>query len=101
YGGFGTFQVQRLDRTTSNTSAVTSARGSGMRPVLSPDGRYLVYATRRDAVTALVLRDLTTGEQKTLVPEVARDEQERLDQRDLMPGSSFTPDSKALVTSYG
>jgi Tol biopolymer transport system component len=101
YGSFGSWQVERLDRLNSHTSSVTSARGSGMRPVLSPDGRYLVYATRRDAVTSLILRDLTTGDQKTLVAEVARDEQERLDQRDLMPGSSFTPDSKALVTSYG
>ncbi|HEY6218536.1 MAG TPA: amidohydrolase, partial [Gemmatimonadaceae bacterium] len=100
-GGFGSWQVQQLDRRTGRSSPVTAARGGGLRPVVSPDGRYLVYATRRDAVTVLMLRDIATGEQHVLVPEAARDEQERLDQRDLMPGSSFTPDSKALITSYG
>src|SRR2546423_8963826 len=72
-----------------------------MRPVLSPDGKWLVYATRYDAETGLRLRNLSSGDERWLVYPVQRDDQESRFTRDLMPGSSFTPDSKALVVSYG
>src|SRR5688572_1308857 len=42
-------QVFSLDRTTGEKKALTSHYGGGIRPVVSPDGRHLVYATRRDA----------------------------------------------------
>lgn len=43
---FPIWQVIRFDRETGETSTVTNAQGSAMRPVLSPDGTQLVYATR-------------------------------------------------------
>ena len=98
--GIGNWQVHRYDRDIGTTSALTNNVGGGIRPVVSPNGRYLVYATRRDAVTALKLRDLESGTERWFVGEVQRDAQERGSTRDLMPGSSFTPDSAALITSY-
>ena len=43
---FPLWQIVRFDRETGDTSTITNAQGSAMRPVLSPDGKSLVYATR-------------------------------------------------------
>jgi Tol biopolymer transport system component len=94
------WQLGVYDRLTGENFRKSDELGSGMRPVLSPDGRWLVYATRWDAQTGLRLRDLQSGDDSWLSYPVTRDDQESLSTRDLMPGSSFTPDSKALVTSY-
>ena len=106
-GGFGynlnfpLWELAIYDRQTGKVFPQTDVYGSAMRPVLSPDGHWLVYATRRDAETGLRLRDLVSGDEQWLVYPVQRDDQESRFTRDLMPGSSFTPDSKALIVSYG
>ena len=94
------WQLGVHDRWTGESFRKSDEWGSGMRPVLSPDGRWLVYATRWDAQTGLRLRDLASGDDRWLLYPVTRDDQESAATRDLMPGSSFTPDSKALVTSF-
>ena len=106
-GGFGynlsfpQWELAIYDRQTGKVFPQTDVYGSAMRPVLSPDGRWLVYATRHDAETGLRLRNLASGDEQWLVYPVQRDDQESRFTRDLMPGSAFTPDSKALVVSYG
>jgi Tol biopolymer transport system component len=105
-GGFGynlTFpqwQLATYDRETGKVVVQSDIYGSSMRPVLSPDGKWLVYATRYDGETGLRLRDLTNGSERWLRWPVQRDDQESRFTRDLMPGSAFTPDSKALITCY-
>ncbi len=70
--------------------------------MLSPDGRWLVYASRYHAETGLRLRDLATGEERWLLYPVQLDVQGAQHASwDLMPGSSFTPDSKSLITTIG
>ena len=106
-GGFGydlqypLWQLAIYDRQLGRTFTQTDLYGSAMRPVLSPDGTWLVYATRYDAETGLRLRNLQTGDEKWLVYPVTRDDEESRFTRDLYPGFSFTPDSKAIVASYG
>ena len=95
------WQVALYDRETGELSRRTSSWGSAMRPTVSPDGKWLVYATRDDSVTSLRLRDLESGDERWLRRDVQRDDQESRFTRDLMPGSDFTPDSRALVTSWG
>lgn len=99
----GPFQIGQLDRENNRIQVRTHETTSALRPVPSPDGRWLVYATRFDAREALKLVDLTTEDERWLVLDVARDEREGggTRDRDLYPGSAFTPDSKALITSYG
>jgi Tol biopolymer transport system component len=105
-GGFGynlTFpqwQLATYDRETGKVVVQSDIYGSSMRPMLSPDGKWLVYATRYDGETGLRLRDLTNGSERWLRWPVQRDDQESRFTRDLMPGSAFTPDGKALITSY-
>ena len=94
------WQIGTFDRETGKTFTKTHAIGSGMRPELSPDGKWLVYATRRDSLTALKLRDLATGDERWLAPNVQRDDQESRFSRDLVPPFSFTPDSKSIVIAH-
>jgi len=94
------WQIGVYDRETGKTYLRTGAIGSGMRPELSPDGKWLVYATRRDSVTALRLRELATGDERWLAPRVQRDDQESRFTRDLVPPFAFTPDSKSIVIAY-
>jgi Tol biopolymer transport system component len=94
------WQLAVYDRLTGENFRQSDRVGAAMRPVLSPDGKWLVYAERWDAQTGLRLRDLRSGDDDWLVYPVTRDDQESASTRDLMPGSSFTPDSQALITSY-
>ncbi|MGH7529482.1 MAG: amidohydrolase family protein [Gemmatimonadales bacterium] len=106
-GGFGynlrypLWQLALYDRRTGRLYTQTDLYGSAMRPVLSPDGKWLVYATRYDAETGLRLRDLESGDERWLVYPVTRDDQESRFTRDLYPGASFTPDSRALIVTFG
>ena len=106
-GGFGynlqypLWQLAIYDRQTGRLFTQTDVYGSGMRPALSSDGKWLVYATRYDAETGLRLRDLTSGDEKWLVYPVTRDDQESRFTRDLYPGYAFTPDNQALIVSFG
>lgn len=94
---FPIWQIVRFDRETSETTTITNAQGSAMRPTLSPDGKKLVYATRYETSTALKVRDLETSEERWLINNVTRDDQESRGTRDLMPGYCFTPDGKSLI----
>lgn len=94
---FPLWQVIRFDRDTGDTATVTNAQGSAMRPALSPDGRYMVYGTRYETGTALRVRDLTTGDERWLINQVTRDDQESRASRDTLPGYAFTPDGRSLV----
>ena len=94
------WQIAVYDRESGQTFIRTDAPGSGMRPELSPDGKWLVYATREDSVTSLRIRDLASGDEHWLVHRVQRDDQESRFTRDLEPPFSFTPDSKAIVVAY-
>ena len=71
--------------------------GSAMRPILSPDGKKLVYATRFEMGTGLRVRDLETSEDRWLIYPVTRDDQESRATRDTMPGYTFMPDGKSLL----
>ncbi len=98
----GQYQLAQFDRETGRTLVRSHETEGAFRPVASRDGKWLVYATRYDARGALKLRDLATGEERWLVMDVQRDNSQGggVNDRDLYPASAFTPDSKALITSY-
>lgn len=99
----GPFQLALLDRETGRVHMRTHEHEGAFRPVPSPDGRWVVYATRWDAREALKLLDLETGGDSWLVMDVQRDDSQGggMRDRDVYPSSAFTPDSRALITSYG
>lgn len=94
------WQIGMLDRETGHLFTKTNAVGSGMRPEVSPDGKWLAYATRNNADNSLILRDLETGDERMLVAKVQRDDQESRPNRDVFPTYSFTPDSKSIVLGH-
>ncbi len=98
---FPQYQIAVYDRETGTRTTMSSRYGSAFRPALSPDGKWLVYGSRHDAETGLVLRELATGEERWLAYPIQRDEQESIASMDVLPGYSFTPDSRAIVMSYG
>jgi len=94
---FPLWQIIRFDRETGDTSTITNAQGSAMRPVLSPDGKSIVFATRFETATGLRIRNLETGDERWLIYPVTRDDQESRASRDTMPGYAFTPDGQSLI----
>lgn len=72
-----------------------------MRPALSHDGRWLVYAAVRDGVTGLKVRDLRSGDERWLVRGIDRHELESRATRDVVPGFDITPDGASVVAAFG
>jgi len=99
----GQYQIAQFDRETGRTLVRSHETDGAFRPVVSADGKWLVYAARHDSRQALKLRDLDSGEEHWLVMDVQRDNSQGggVNDRDLYPASAFTPDSKSLITSYG
>ncbi|MEQ9424220.1 MAG: amidohydrolase family protein [Cyclobacteriaceae bacterium] len=97
---FPQYQLTVYDRETGERETQTNRYGSGIAPTPSPDGKWLVYGTRHDEHTGLVLKNLGTGDEKWLAYPVQHDDQESRASRGTLPGMSFTPDSKNLVLSY-
>ncbi len=95
------YQLYVWDRETGRTSQMSTRVGSAFRPALSSDGKYLVYASRFETKTGLRIRNLETQEEDWLAYPVQRDETESRAPMDAYPGYAFTPDSKAIVVSYG
>ena len=93
---FPLWQVYRHDRETGDASQITNARGSAMRPMISPDGKWLVYGTRHKTQTGLRVRNIDTGAERWLIYPVTRDDQESRASRDTLPGYDFMPDGLSL-----
>ncbi|MEW5914984.1 MAG: amidohydrolase family protein [Gemmatimonadota bacterium] len=98
---FPQYQLAVYDRETGTQTQITGRHGSAFRPALSPDGKWLVYGSRHETQTGLRIRDLSTGKEEWLAYPIQRDEQESRAPMDVLPGYAFTPDSKAIIASYG
>jgi Tol biopolymer transport system component/imidazolonepropionase-like amidohydrolase len=94
---FPLWQIYRHDRETGDVTQVTNAQGSAIRPVISPDGKWLVYGTRHKTDTALRIRSLETGAERWLAYPVTRDDQESRGSRDTLPRYDFMPDGRSLI----
>jgi len=113
-GGFGDsmpeWTIHRYDLHSGQDIVLVSAPrsprpdlslGSFYRPVISPDGRLLVYATRFDGQTGLRLLDLDTATDHWLAYPVTHDQVEASHWQGSLPRYTFTPDGKALILNTG
>ena len=95
------YQLGTYDLKDGKRATMTSRYGSAFSPTLSPDGRWLVYGSRHNDETGLILRDLNSGDERWLAYPVQRDEQESIAPLGVLPAMSFTPDSKSVIASFG
>lgn len=95
------YQIGTYDMEDGDMAVITSRYGSAFTPTLSNDGNWMVYGTRFEDETGLVLRNLKSGKERWLAYPVQRDEQESIAPLGVLPAMSFTPDSKNLIVSYG
>ena len=95
------YQLAVYDREAGTRNTMSARHGSAFRPAVSPDGRWLVFGTRFENQTGLRIRSMDTGEERWLAYPVQRDDQESRSSLDVLPGYSFTPDSRAIIASYG
>ena len=93
----GLWHIHRYDRVTGDVLPLTQGYGGAARPAISPDGKTLIFVSRRDSRTVLVARNLTSGAEHILADDVTRDEQEGFTASDVWPNYAFTPDGKALI----
>ncbi|HYW50014.1 MAG TPA: amidohydrolase family protein [Gemmatimonadaceae bacterium] len=96
----GTTQVVMYDRKTGRLATRTLNLGNAFRPAISPDGKQLAYATRQMAVTGLKVRDIASGDERWLSKDIQRDDIESRGSRDLLPGYSWSADSKTIVLAH-
>jgi Tol biopolymer transport system component len=93
--------VQRRDLHTGETDKIVTSPGGALRPVLSPDGRSVVYGTRRDGHTGLRIRNLVTGDDRWLLYPIDHDAQGTNVSRGLLPRYAVLPAGDALIIGYG
>lgn len=98
---FPQYQIGTYDMEKGDVATITSRYGSAFTPTISPDGKWLVYGSRFETQTGLVLRNLENGEEDWLAYPVQRDDQESIATLGVLPAMSFTPDSKNLIVYYG
>jgi WD40 repeat protein len=100
----GLWKLARIDLATGRIQSEMwnlLPRG-GMRPAVSPDGRYVIYGTSSGSRFGLRVRDRRSDAERWLIQE-AIDAPTLLPAQeagDLLPGYAFTPDSRSLVVSY-
>ena len=95
------YSIGLYDREDAKTRTIAARYGSAFTPVLSKDGKWMVYGSRYEDKTGLVLRNLESGEENWLAYPVQRDEQESIATMGVLPAMTFTPDNKSVLASYG
>ncbi len=92
-----TWHIARRDRKTGDEDDLIHQIKSAFRPMLSPDGKQILYVTRYETESGLRLRNLESGEDRWVKYPVTRDDQESLFTRDVFPGYAFLPGGKEIV----
>lgn len=95
------FSIRRYKLATGETDVAVSEPGGAVRPTPSPDGRWLAFAHRLRTPnafeTALFVKDLVSGQERSLYTDLDRDMQETWAIHGLYPNMDWTPDSKSIV----
>ncbi|MCO4799594.1 MAG: PD40 domain-containing protein, partial [Colwelliaceae bacterium] len=93
----GIYKIKRLELATGEIEVIISGKGGAIRPVPSPDGKYLAYISRDDFQSNLYLYDLKSGEEKKIFSGLDRDMQETWAIHGVYPTMDWLPKSKEMV----
>jgi imidazolonepropionase-like amidohydrolase/Tol biopolymer transport system component len=91
------FRIFRIDLQDGSTEAFVQGPGGAVRPVPSPDGKFLAFVRRVRNQSTLFLKDLKTGVEKPVWGQLERDLQEAWSVYGVYPSFAWTPDAKAIV----
>lgn len=94
---FPMWQIAKRNMVTGEEDIITRAGGSGIKPKVSPDGKFLVYGTRYKTETGLRIKNLETGSDEWLIYPIVHDDQESRFTRDVLPTYDFTPNGRELI----
>jgi len=93
----GIYKIKRLELATGEIKVVISGKGGAIRPVPSPDGKYLAYISRDDFQSNLYLYDLKSGEERIIYAGLDRDMQETWAIHGVYPTMAWLPNSEGMV----
>ncbi|RMF15812.1 MAG: amidohydrolase, partial [Alphaproteobacteria bacterium] len=91
------FHIKRLELATGKIVDFVTGPGGAVRPTPSPDGRYLAFVRRIRSVSALWIKDLTSGEERPVHQPLDDDMQETWGVQGMYPNFAWTPDSSAII----
>ena len=91
------YAILRLDLETGESTTVCQAPGGSVRPEIAPSGRELAFVRRVRDKTSLMVRNLDTGEERSLFNGLSKDGQESWSIFGVYPNFAWTPDSGQIV----
>ena len=91
------FRIYRQDLNDGSVEPFVQGPGGAVRPVPSPDGKYLAFVRRVRNQSTLFLKDLQTGRETAAWGRLDRDLQEAWSVYGVYPSFAWTPDAKQLV----
>ncbi|WP_026317782.1 amidohydrolase family protein [Algicola sagamiensis] len=91
------FEIRTKNLETGEEDIVVSGAGGAIRPIESPDGKYLAYIRRVEMQSALFIKDLKSGKETQIYLGIDRDLQEAGGSQGNAPAYAWTPDSDELV----
>ncbi len=97
----GLWSVWRMDRATGKQLPILTGAGSASRPLLSPDGKSLVFVSRDRAQALLEVLDLATGKRRVIADWLGRDEMEAFALHGTYPAMDWTDDGQLVLWAKG
>ncbi len=91
------YVVKRLDRKTGEIDTYISGAGGAIKPLPSPDRRWVAFIRRVDYRTTLFLKNIESGELVPLYSGMERDMQEIWAIHGVYTNIAWTPDSRQIV----
>jgi imidazolonepropionase-like amidohydrolase/Tol biopolymer transport system component len=91
------YTIFRRDLKDQKVKPFVNGQGGAVRPVPSPDGKYLAFVRRVRNQSTLYIKDLTTGRETPAWDGLERDLQEAWAIHGVYPAFSWIPGSKEIV----
>ena len=93
----GTFEIERFEVATGETTTAAGGYGGAVRPTPSPDGNSLAFIRRERNDTQLWVKGLASGRERMVYGDLDWDMQETWAVYGFYPNFDWTPDSRSLV----
>lgn len=93
----GIFAIFRHDLKRGTAAPIIGGIGGAVRPLISPDGRYVSYISRRELKTVLIAKDTQSGEERVLFEALDTDLQELWANSGYYPAYDWLPNGEEIV----